>query len=142
MIYLISFHIPYESFYFDLRRLAGFQFQEYNQVIAVQFLFDPDSDIRGIQLPAGDLYCCDSTFRTVLNNNCGINQWRLRISIQFQMQRIGLVTFNAWAVIGYEKVFWRDAPVAALWPQLTVLGSMTLVGLIVARVLARRWESV
>lgn len=57
------------------------------------------------------------------------------------MQRVGLVTFNAWAVKGYEKVFWRDAPLAELWPELTVLAGMTVVGLAVARRLARHWES-
>jgi linearmycin/streptolysin S transport system permease protein len=58
------------------------------------------------------------------------------------MRTLGLVTFNAWAVTGYEKVFWRDAPLAALWPQVAVLTGMTVVGLFVARRLARRWESV
>jgi ABC-2 type transport system permease protein len=57
------------------------------------------------------------------------------------MQRLGLVTFNAWAVMGYEKVFWHDAPIAALWPQVSVLAGMTVAGLPVARRLARRWES-
>lgn len=57
------------------------------------------------------------------------------------MQRLGLVTFNAWAVRGFEKVFWRDAPVAALWPEVTLLGGMTVAGLVLARRLARRWES-
>ena len=37
------------------------------------------------------------------------------------MQRIGLVTFNAWALDGYLKVFWRDAPIWELWPQVAVL---------------------
>src|SRR4030095_5039861 len=27
------------------------------------------------------------------------------------MQRVGLVTFNAWALDGYLKVFWRNAAV-------------------------------
>jgi ABC-2 type transport system permease protein len=57
------------------------------------------------------------------------------------MQRVGLVTFNAWAVDGYEKVLWRDAPLTALWPELSVLTATTVVGLVLARVLARRWES-
>ena len=26
------------------------------------------------------------------------------------MQKFGLLTFNAWALDGYLKVFWRDAP--------------------------------
>jgi ABC-2 type transport system permease protein len=57
------------------------------------------------------------------------------------MQRIGLVTFNAWALVGYEKVFWHDAPLTALWPQLAVLGGMTIAGLVLAGWLGRRWES-
>ena len=57
------------------------------------------------------------------------------------MQRVGLLTFNAWAVEGYEKVLWRDAPIAALWPELAVLLGSTVVGLIIARLLARRWDS-
>jgi len=57
------------------------------------------------------------------------------------MQRLGLLTFNTWAVRGYEKVLWRDAPVTALWPEVSVLGGLTIVGLVVARRLARRWES-
>lgn len=56
------------------------------------------------------------------------------------MQRLGLLTFNAWAVVGYEKVLWRDAPVSALWPEVAVLGGMTAAGLVLARRLARRWE--
>jgi ABC-2 type transport system permease protein len=58
------------------------------------------------------------------------------------MQRIGLVTFNAWALDGYLKVFWRNAAVWELWPQLAVLASLTVIFLAVARLLARRWESV
>lgn len=57
------------------------------------------------------------------------------------MQSIGLVTFNAWALDGYIKVFWRDAAVVALWPQVAVLATITLVFLLIARQLARRWET-
>lgn len=57
------------------------------------------------------------------------------------MQQVGLVTFNAWALDGYIKVFWRDAPVVALWPQVLVLSAITVVLLAVARVMARRWET-
>jgi ABC-2 type transport system permease protein len=56
------------------------------------------------------------------------------------MQRIGLVTFNAWALDGYLKVFWRNAPVVDLWPQVLVLGILCGVFLGLARLLARRWE--
>lgn len=53
----------------------------------------------------------------------------------------GLFTFNGWALDGYQKVFWDDQPVWALWPQLAVLSAMALVCLILARQFARRWES-
>ena len=58
------------------------------------------------------------------------------------MQRVGLVTFNAWALDGYLKVFWRDAAIWELWPQVAVLVGLTVVFLSGARVLARRWETV
>ncbi len=57
------------------------------------------------------------------------------------MQKVGLFTFNAWALDGYLKVFWRQAPIWQLWPQLLVLVTLTLLFLAVARLLARRWES-
>ncbi len=44
------------------------------------------------------------------------------------MQKLGLVTFNAWALDGYLKVFWREAPlVDALAPGLAVLVALTTV---------------
>jgi len=57
------------------------------------------------------------------------------------MQRIGLLTFNAWALDGYLKVFWRDAPVWQLWPQVLVLTVIAAVLLSLARLFARRWEA-
>jgi ABC-2 type transport system permease protein len=57
------------------------------------------------------------------------------------MQKIGLITFNAWALDGYLKVFWREAPLTALWPQAAVLLSLTAVFLGAARLFARRWEA-
>lgn len=58
------------------------------------------------------------------------------------MQRLGLVTFNAWALDGYIKVFWRDAPLVELLPQLAVLALLAVLFLAAARRLARRWEAV
>jgi ABC-2 type transport system permease protein len=58
------------------------------------------------------------------------------------MREIGKVTFNAWALDGYTKVFWRGLPVRALLPELAVLVAAALVLLVLARRLARRWESV
>ena len=37
------------------------------------------------------------------------------------MQKAGMFTINAWAIDGFTKVFWRDLPVTALWPQVSVL---------------------
>jgi ABC-2 type transport system permease protein len=56
------------------------------------------------------------------------------------MQRFGLLTFNAWALDGYLKVFWRQAPIWQLWPQVLVLTMLAAVFLTAARLLARRWE--
>lgn len=57
------------------------------------------------------------------------------------MQKIGLLTFNGWAIDGYLKVFWRDAPLWQLWPQVAVLCGLTVVFLAAARALGRRWET-
>ncbi len=56
------------------------------------------------------------------------------------LQEIGLWTFNAWALDGYNKVFWRDLPAASLAPQLAVLLTTAIVLLVTARVLAISWE--
>ena len=65
-----------------------------------------------------------------------------RFLMSESMQKLGLVTFNAWALDGYLKVFWRDAPIWQLWPQVLVLVSLTTVFLALARIFARRWEAV
>lgn len=57
------------------------------------------------------------------------------------MKQIGLVTFNAWAVDGYQKVFWYEQGPLALWPELAVLGGIAMALLALARLLARRWEA-
>jgi ABC-2 type transport system permease protein len=57
------------------------------------------------------------------------------------MQKMGLVTFNAWALDGYIKVFWREAPIPDLWPQILVLATLCAVFLTGARFAARRWET-
>ncbi|HTX77484.1 MAG TPA: ABC transporter permease [Terracidiphilus sp.] len=56
------------------------------------------------------------------------------------MQKAGLLTINAWAIDGFTKVFWRDLPVTALWPQVSVLVGIGVVLFVVARRVARRWE--
>lgn len=57
------------------------------------------------------------------------------------MQKFGLLTFNGWALDGYLKVFWRNAPVWQLWPEVLVLATASLVFMTAARLVARRWET-
>lgn len=56
------------------------------------------------------------------------------------MQQLGLLTFNAWALDGYQKVFWYETGVASLWPQVLVLTAIAAGLFAVARRLARRWD--
>jgi ABC-2 type transport system permease protein len=64
------------------------------------------------------------------------------------MDTTALFTFNGWALDGFLKVFWFDVPDAGLGatvqdilPELAVLALMTCGFLLLARVLARRWET-
>jgi ABC-2 type transport system permease protein len=63
-----------------------------------------------------------------------------RFLMSDSMQRFGLITFNAWALDGYVKVFWRDARLVDLAPQVGVLLAFLAVFLTAARLMARRWE--
>jgi ABC-2 type transport system permease protein len=56
------------------------------------------------------------------------------------MQKAGLFTINAWAIDGFTKVFWRDLPVTALWPQVAVLLAIGVGLFLVAKRVARKWE--
>jgi ABC-2 type transport system permease protein len=56
------------------------------------------------------------------------------------MQKVGLLTLNAWAIDGYTKVFWRDEPILNLAPQVAVLVGGGIVLFLIARRFARRWE--
>lgn len=57
------------------------------------------------------------------------------------LKSAGLATFNAWALDGYQKVFWYEAPLHELWPQILVLAVCTVVLMAVARRLAARWAT-
>lgn len=54
-------------------------------------------------------------------------------------QAIGRLTFNAWALDGYRKVFWYEAGLAELGPELLVLAATALVFFALAGWLTRRW---
>ena len=54
------------------------------------------------------------------------------------LKKLGLLTFNAWALDGYQKVFWYETGLADLMPQVMVLVAVTLAFLLATRVLASR----
>ena len=56
------------------------------------------------------------------------------------IQRVGQWTFNAWALDGYNKVFWRELPLIEIRHELTVLVVCALVFMIIARLAANRWD--
>jgi ABC-2 type transport system permease protein len=56
------------------------------------------------------------------------------------MQTAGMFTLNAWAIDGFQKVFWYDQPITALWPQVSVLLGIAIGLFLIARRIARRWE--
>lgn len=58
------------------------------------------------------------------------------------MQAAGLGTFNAWALEGYVKIFWREQPLIDILPQVAVLATFCVACLAGARLLARRWAAV
>jgi ABC-2 type transport system permease protein len=54
------------------------------------------------------------------------------------LRKLGLLTFNAWALDGYQKVFWYETGIGDLWPQVLVLVAVTLVFLFSTRALASK----
>lgn len=56
------------------------------------------------------------------------------------MQRAGLLTFNAWALEGYNKIFWRDLRLPDIELELGVLTLCGFCFIVAARVFAIRWE--
>ena len=64
-----------------------------------------------------------------------------RFLMSESLQKFSLVGFNAWALDGYLKVFWREEPLAALAPQVTALLFFTALFLFLARRFASRWET-
>jgi ABC-2 type transport system permease protein len=64
-----------------------------------------------------------------------------RFLMPAKMQRIGLVTLNAWALDGFQKIFWREEPLRAITPQVAVLLGIAAVLFLGASRVARRWET-
>jgi ABC-2 type transport system permease protein len=55
-----------------------------------------------------------------------------------ELRTLGRLTFNAWALDGYQKIFWYERPLASLAPQLAVLGSLVVLFLLASRLLLVR----
>ena len=63
-----------------------------------------------------------------------------RFAMSDRMKEIGKWTFNAWALDGYQKVFWFQSPLSSLQNEVTVLlGSAFVLG-VLAFVFSRRWK--
>jgi len=58
-----------------------------------------------------------------------------------KMQRFGLITLNAWAIDGFQKIFWREQPLWTIWPQVLVLAGLGIAFFLIARRVAERWET-
>ncbi len=58
------------------------------------------------------------------------------------LETLGRLTFNAWAVDGFQRVFWYDARPIQLWPQVLVLLGFCIAFLLAARWLACGWRRV
>ncbi|MCY2997566.1 MAG: ABC transporter permease [Planctomycetota bacterium] len=56
------------------------------------------------------------------------------------MQRAGMLTFNAWALEGYNKIFWRDLHLHDIELELGVLTLCGFCFIVGARLFAIRWE--
>lgn len=58
------------------------------------------------------------------------------------IQSVGQFTFNAWALDGYNKIFWRELPLTELKTELGVLVTCSFVFIVLARIFATRWDRV
>lgn len=56
------------------------------------------------------------------------------------LQDLGLITFNAWALDGYQKIFWYEATLSEIYPELQVLGGLAALLFLATLVAARRWR--
>ena len=57
------------------------------------------------------------------------------------IKRFGQWTFNAWALDGYQKVFWYDLPLSHITGEAAVLIGMALCLGLMARIFVERWNT-
>jgi len=63
-----------------------------------------------------------------------------RFLMSAELKSIGLFTFNAWALDGYQKVFWYEAGLADLFPQVWMLLALAM-GFMAAALPLGRWRA-
>ena len=63
-----------------------------------------------------------------------------RFAMSDRMKEIGQWTFNAWALDGYQKVFWFHSPVSSLYLEVSVLLASAIVLGLLAMLLSLRWK--
>ncbi len=63
-----------------------------------------------------------------------------RFVMSDRMKEIGKWTFNAWALDGYQKVFWYQLPVSSLQTEVSVLLGSALVLGVLTLIFSRRWK--
>ncbi|TWW09057.1 ABC transporter permease [Planctomyces bekefii] len=63
-----------------------------------------------------------------------------RFVMSDRMKELGRWTFNAWALDGFQKVFWFQSPIESLRPEVTVLLGSSLVMSLATLLLSGRWR--
>ena len=63
-----------------------------------------------------------------------------RFAMSDRMKEIGRWTFNAWALDGYQKVFWFQSPLTSLQNEVAVLLGSSLVSGVLTLLLSGRWK--
>lgn len=80
---------------------------------------------------------------SVADGSLGDRQGQRYVSpIPESLQRLGSLTFDAWALDGYQKVFWYEAGPSDLALEIGVLLTLTVVFLAAARQVAHRWQEI
>ncbi len=64
-----------------------------------------------------------------------------RFLMSESLRKVGSLTFNGWAVDGYQGIFWYGRGIGGIKTELGVLLGMTVLFGVLARFLARRWET-
>jgi ABC-2 type transport system permease protein len=63
-----------------------------------------------------------------------------RFAMSERMKEVGKWSFNAWALDGFQKVFWFDSPLSSLQMEVTILlGSAAVLG-VMTGLLSSRWK--